>query len=278
MSSATDRFDGERGRGLYVDGARLTATRLHVERTREVGIRVLSDRAPDATAHLTDVTVLDVGADMERDVRIRGIGLHVTDAETEVTVTRGAFSRSRYANIHITDAEVTLDHVFVSEGVPTIEARGKPPEDVEIGGFGLLVEEGATVVARTFHAVNNHDVGVLIRFEDNDVLIEDAVVEGGLPAGDALGYSLFGGGVAVGLGARARMKRFVIDGNVGPGIRVYDGGLLEYRAPNADLEDGIVSNNAVGALVQARDYETQRLAVRVLFRDNPAAIASVAED
>lgn len=274
-----EQQEQERGQGLYATGgAHVTATRLHIEGARDSGIRVNSEAAPGTRADFVDVTVVDTTANGDPVTRDRGVGLYVTGAASRATVLRGVFSRNRHANIQIVSGEATLDHVFVSDGVPKIEALGTPPEDVEIGGFGLLVELTAKVVAHRFHAARSRDAAVLVRYEDNDVTLEDVILEGATVAGDALGYNLFGGGLAVGLGGRAKMVRFHIDDNAGAGIRIFDGGQLGYAAPNVDLEDGVVSNNAVGALVQAKAYETQRIGVRVLYRDNADAIVTIAED
>ncbi|MEQ8277644.1 MAG: hypothetical protein RMA76_34710 [Deltaproteobacteria bacterium] len=268
-----DFAEDERGQGLYgVDGADITATRVKVERAREAGIRARSAGAPGVVMRLTDVTVVDTSTNGDAVVANRGTGLHVDGVETVVTVLRGDFDGNRQANIRVFGGFVELRHVRAANGVPHRMPVGDSA--IDFGGMGLYAEGDATINVGRFLAEDNRDAAILVRNANEtsnvELTLTDAILRRTMVAGDALSLNMFGSGLVVGPGTTTRVERFWVEDNFSAGVRY--AGLIGLPAPALDLDDGLISDNGVGLLVQIPGYDVRRAMVRVVFRDNAATL------
>ncbi|MEQ9497185.1 MAG: right-handed parallel beta-helix repeat-containing protein [Deltaproteobacteria bacterium] len=268
-----DFAEDERGQGLYgVDGADVTATRVKVERAREAGIRARSTEAPGVVMRLTDVTVVDTSTNGDSVVANRGTGLHVDGVETVVTVLRGDFDGNRQANIRVFGGFVELRHVRAANGVPHRMPIGDSA--IDFGGMGLYAEGDATINVGRFLAEDNRDAAILVRNANEtsnvELTLTDAILRRTTVAGDALSLNMFGSGLVVGPGTTTRVERFWFEDNFSAGVRY--AGLIGLPAPTLDLDDGLISDNGVGLLVQIPGYDVRRAMVRVVFRDNAATL------
>ncbi len=268
-----DFAEDERGQGLYaVDGADVTATRVKVERAREAGIRARSSGAPGVVIRLTDVTVVDTSTNGDSVVANRGTGLHVDGVETVATVLRGNFDGNRQANIRVFGGVVELRHVRAANGVPHRMPVGESA--IDFGGMGLYAEGDATLTVENFLAEDNRDAAILVRNANETSKVEltltDAILRRTTVAGDALSLNMFGSGLVVGPGTTTHVERFWFEDNFSAGVRY--AGLIGLPAPALDLDEGLISDNGVGLLVQIPGYDVRRAMVRVVFRDNAATL------
>ncbi len=263
------------GRGVHVErGAFVTVRRAKIERAHYRAVSVQSSGAPGSYLELTDVTVADTLGSTANEGH--GVGLFVSGAESSASVLRGVFAGSRRANVEVIGGRVDLEHVRTVDGRPHPRVIRSPNQtsEIEFGGFGPLVQGDGTVVGERFLAEDNRDAAVLaINADPNRTAsldLTDVILRGTSAIGDAKTYNMFGAGLAVAPGTTTIVRRFVIDDNFGAGVRYT--GVLDAPGPELDLEDGVVSNNGVGLLVQLPEYDVQRAAVRVHYRDNASTL------
>ncbi|MEQ9498289.1 MAG: hypothetical protein RIT81_15560 [Deltaproteobacteria bacterium] len=263
------------GRGVHVErGALVAVSRAKIERAHYRAVSVQSSGPPGAYLELTDVTVADtLGSTANEGL---GVGLFVSGTESSASVLRGVFTGSHRANVEVIGGRVDLDHVRTVDGRPhrRIIRAANQTSEIDFGGFGLLVQGDGTVVGERFLAEDNRDAAILaINADPNRTAsldLTDVILRGTTAIGDAKTYNMFGAGLAVAPGTTTIVRRFSIDDNFGAGVRYT--GIVGAPPPELDLEDGIVSNNGVGLLVQLPEYDVQRAAVRVQYRDNASTL------
>jgi hypothetical protein len=267
--------NGGNGRGVHVErGAIVTVRRAKIERAHYRAVSVQSSGPPGAYLELTDVTVADTLGSTSNEGH--GVGLFVSGTESSASVLRGVFAGSHRANVEVIGGRVDLDHVRTVDGRPHRRIIRAPNQtsEIDFGGFGLLVQGDGMVVGERFLAEDNRDAAILaINADPNRTAsldLTDVILRGTTAIGDAKTYNMFGAGLAVAPGTTTIVRRFSIDDNFGAGVRYT--GIVGSPAPELDLEDGIVSNNGVGLLVQLPEYDVQRAAVRVQYRDNASTL------
>ena len=213
------------GRGIWVEtGVTLTLRRARVERNVEVGIF-----AQSSTVTLEDVRVADT---LPRPTGELGEGIHVEGAAF-ATGARILVEGSRHVGIGVLHAftEVELDDVVVRETVAQLSDGQE--------GYGVLVDEGGSLVVRRGLFERNTDVSVASRGVDSVLVLEDATIQDSRPRELD---STNGLGLGVVLGGSLRATRVALHGNREIGIYVHDPGTT------AELSDLVVEDTAEGSL------------------------------
>lgn len=299
---------GDFGNGIVLDvGARLVATRLHIARNIESGLD-LREAASAMVDHLTVVdtqlradgfagngvrvtegaiaTIRGLRAARNGEVgvvcRDSGSSLELTDGD--ITLTRaaatGEFGRALEAaeDGRIVGARIratrNAEHGIAAYGAGTVldltdviveDTLGRPTGWI---GRGLDVVDGATARIERGRFARNRDVGVSVFSAGSELVLVDVVVEDTLEAACATGVCEGrGAGSALGvyLGGHAEVTRFAFVRSALCGVQLSRGG-------TADLHEGLVAENAIGANVQTVDFDLERLNNRVIFRDNDVVI------
>jgi hypothetical protein len=202
-------LDGDYGRGLEVrEGAQAEATRVVLERNRDVAIWVEDD---GSSLLLSDAVVRDTQS-VEGPppwAGWYGFGLSVSDG-SRAFVRRVLFAGNREWSIVALGegTELTLDDVVARDTA----ARALDVEGEDAGNFGraLAVEEGAVAVARRVVSIDNRTVAILVS-RGGALELEDALVartESSL-AGQ------FGRGLQAQRGSEATLRRVRFDDNRG---------------------------------------------------------------
>ncbi len=249
---ATRRY----GHGVAVRGpVRLAATRLHVVRSREVGIFV-----EGGTLTLSDVSVLDT-LPRQPDGAF-GAGLVVQGV---VHLARARIARSRVSGITASGPGTSL-HLT---DVVIRDTQGQESD----GTFGraLSVQDGAQGEATRLLVERSREVGVGVLGEGASLALSDAVVRD-TSARACADSSCPERGSGVNAGAYAggalRMSRFVVERAPLCGVQLARGGGM-------DLARGVVAEHPIGVCLGVPDYDVSRLTDEVLYRENGAIVESV---
>ncbi len=304
--------DGTSGRGISVqDGARLTADRVVVAESGDVGVFV-SD--PETIVSLRDVVVRDTlgterdgqygrainvsgGAhvDAQRLVLLgsRDVALFVADPGSEAyvedllladaTVDRsdGSFGHGlaalNCAHLEVARAllERTENDAILGSGpgttlrVDDVVIRETSHLDaMRSGGMGLAAQRSAQLTGSrvAISDVREHGVGAIgFAVLDLEDLSIDGVLESRLP------IQPFGHG-ATAINATLRLTRFHIDEVEYCGVFLVAGD--DPAELSVDLAQGEISNAAIGACVQAMDYDLSRLMQSVEYAGNDVNLDS----
>ncbi|MGF1469417.1 MAG: right-handed parallel beta-helix repeat-containing protein [Sandaracinaceae bacterium] len=210
--------DGAFGRGVEVLlGGRVELRRALLERNRDVGVSSLDG----AEAILEDVVVRDTQAGASGGPS--GLGLSVTFG-ARVELRRGLLERHR-------DAGVFVGHEGAEALLEDISIRETQAETAGVDRLGLNVLDGGRVDVRRGVLERNRDVGVLVAGEGTEAVLEDLVVRD-TQARESDGT--FGRGLNVQSGARAELRRALLERNREVGVFVAGEGT------EALLEDVVV--------------------------------------
>ncbi|RLB48515.1 MAG: hypothetical protein DRJ42_23050 [Deltaproteobacteria bacterium] len=196
--------DGEDGRGITVQGgALLTATRLLVANSRDVGVFV---GQTDARVVFTDAVIRDTqvpasGAHLGRGLNIQGGGrVEATRFVLSGNVEGAAFVASPESYLSVTDA-------LVQDTVSS-------PVDPEAGG-GVSVQFGAHFEATRMVVTNNAGHGLLGVSEGTFLGLSDVVVRDTQPRAND---GRFGRGLIGQSGARVEATRLEVDRSFEVGV------------------------------------------------------------
>ena len=263
--------NGQYGYGIDVSGgANLTVEGCHVSGNTEAGVLVYQ---PGTTVTLRDTSIQDSLPDENGD---HGHGIDVFGG-ANLTAEACEVSRNRVGGVGAFGSRTTV-HLHET----TIE--GTRPDDKGNGGYGIAVEEGATLTAEACDVSGNTKVGVIASRADTSVLLLGTTVRDTSPDGRGeLGYGIgiHGGasleaeacelaGNRIGVGARdhgtsAILRETTIHeslpddlGGGGFGIEVHGGASLE--AETCELAD----NTGVGVLVIDSDSTAKLRETRIL--------------
>jgi hypothetical protein len=240
--------DGLFGRGASAqDGGALSMSRVVVDGARESGIIALQAAQLD----VTDVIVRNV-RQSPSDERF-GMGVVVTDGP--FTLRRALVDDVLSAGISIEGSAAAgmIEDVTVSN-VGSESGRG-------FFGRGLNVFTGASATVARVVVDRVRDVGVFLgsgQLDADDLVVRS--VDAQACAATTCADSPAGIGVGAYDGSIATIERFVISDNALAGVQLV--------ASEADLTDGEVANNPIGANIQIDGYDPSRLSTRVEYRDN----------
>ena len=233
------------------EGAGVSVTRGRFERNRSFG---LSADDPGTLVTLSDVVIADTES-RESDRRA-GMGISVLSG-ARVDVARARLERNRGFGVFAEAAGtiVTLADVVIADT--------RSEESGLHFGRGLEVQYGATadVVRASFE--RNRDVGVIAAGPGTFVVLTDIVISGTQDQEcEAMAGCTWRVAAAVGSydGALLDVRRFVFTDNAFLGLQLGGG--------EADMHDGEVSNNDIGANVQTPDFDVARIQDGVVWRDN----------
>lgn len=284
--------------------ARAQLVRAAIERNENVGVFVTEA----ATLIATDVVVRDqtgssVGYGMEIQIgsqgtlsrvtldRSRGAGLLVLDADTHVDVadlvvrdTRGGGDDGYGLGIDVgREAQADIARAWVADnlsaGVVALDVgtqiritdlvvrRTRSGEVDGTRGHGLQVQDGARVEILRAEIDDSRGEGVFATGLEATAVLTDVVVAGTrqTDCGERGTCNGFGTGVAAVETAHIEATRFRISDNALCGVQLATGAVL-------DLSDGEVARNAIGANVQSKGFDIERLRDGVLFVDNDVTL------
>jgi hypothetical protein len=254
--------DGTGGHGLTVQrGGRVEALRVTVKRNVEAGI-VASGAG--TTLVLTDAVVADTQGRLEDG--LFGHGLEVTTGAT-AEATRLVLEGNRDVGLLVAGAgsRAELAHLAVRDTAAQLTDGA--------AGRGLVVQQGAEVVLRRGLFERNREVGVLASYPDTRLELEDVAVRDTLPTD--CGTPPCPGGIGIGAyhGAYFTATRFVVEHGALCGVQLAYGALPETGRDStvggtADLHEGEVRGNPIGANVQSHEQAVDRLQDRVAYREN----------
>jgi hypothetical protein len=240
---------GEFGYGMQVhDGATVSLTRARFERRMTTAIWV----GGGAHVAATDLAVRDM---RERDAEDPvGYGAQVSEG-SRLDLVRASFDRCNAAGLLVLDPASLLSaqDLSVTDTRPRVQDGG--------GGRGLEVGLGGTAEAVRSLLRANRDLGVALFGAGSSATFEDLVVEGTLERACAPTCPGSGTGIGVYEDAVLEVRAF----------RVSDGalcGLQLSRGGQADLHQGVVAHNPVGANVQVPDYDLARIQDDVEWIEN----------
>lgn len=246
--------DDTEGRAAYaIEGSRLRLERTAIERSREVAILV-SD--PATSLELLDVIVRDTASQVSDGTG--GSGLALQDGAT-ATLSRVLFAANRGASVILFGAGtyIALEDVTIRDTESQLVDGSR--------GTGLHVQGGAAVDGLRVRVASSREFGIGA-FEPgssvvlSDVAIADTAERACAAPGGTCPDVGFGDGVISAIDARVELTRFAIERSARAGIVVVNA--------HADLHEGVVAMNPIGANVQDPTFDTARLQDRVVFRDN----------
>ncbi|MCC7541245.1 MAG: right-handed parallel beta-helix repeat-containing protein [Deltaproteobacteria bacterium] len=208
------------GRGLDLDRATTTATRVVVEHADTTGIVVLG-----GSARLDDVVVRDV---VHREGFGRfGSGIEAGDGAS-VTGARWRLARvGGTAVLADTAASLSAEDIEISESLARADGNG---------GTGIAVAGGATLSSTRAVVETARDVGALASQPGSRLTLEDFLIEATAVRASADG----GEGIWV-LGASASLRRGLLSRNRSVGMLVSNEG-------EADVEDLVIRDSLPRAL------------------------------
>ncbi len=247
--------DGADGIGLAVaGGAKLSATRVVVERSATFGVA-----AQDATTQLelTDVAVRSTKVSSQGDL---GSGLSLA-LGARASVRRLLSQDNHASGIFVASPGSTADLEDVTVRDTHGEANGQM-------GEALQVQQGGTVTLRRALFERCHEIGLMAYLDatvtGSEVTVRETL-ESECPAERCTARG--GAGVVSGGSSRVRLERFLLEHNASVGIQVFEDA-------GADLSDGQISYNPIGAAVSVDGFDVSRLENGVAFENNEVRLYS----
>ena len=243
--------DGLGGRGLEAhSGARVDVSGALFERNREIAVNVGN---AGTTLIIEDAVVRDTLS--QEASGLFGRGLEVGDG-AHAEVDRVVFDRCRDLGVFAVHANTALT---LTDAI--VMYTSSRETDGRFGG-GLNVQAGARVEVRRGLFRSNQETGLRASDEGSELSLTDVVVDGTREAScsqnDAC--SGFGDGVLSHNDAMMTMIRFSIPHSDRCGVTVHQASM--------DLHDGEISENTIGACINAEDFDLERLMDNVVYRDN----------
>jgi hypothetical protein len=132
-------------------------------------------------------------------------------------------------------------------------------------GRALQVQNGAELDATRVLLAGNREVAALVASPGSDMRFRDLTVQDTLARDD--GFA--GTGIAALIDGHLSATRFLITRNALCGLQLARGG-------TADLMDGEISENLVGANVQTMPFDLERIDRNVIYRANTVDLDSEA--
>ena len=250
------------GRGINSQsGSHVDGTRVLIARSREVGLFL-----SETTGSWTDLTIVDT-TPRESDLD-SGRGAQISD-QCVVVIDRIALERN-------TDIGIMLADPGTRASISDLIVRDTHCEPTnERFGHGMQVAMGAEATVERALFQDNMEASVLVGGSGALLTMSHATIERTLEACCAATTCIDEGGgmglVTIG-GGEADVTRFVVTDNALCGVSLAHGadstGTPFTVAGVMDLHTGIVSNQPIGANVQAEGFDFDRLTDGVLYFDN----------
>jgi hypothetical protein len=261
---------------ITIAGASVEASRVLLDRVAPRGLVVLasSPQVEEIPVSLARVRVEDltVRAIDGCDAFDGGYAL-LMGAGSTVEVSRASIEEAQVTAIAVSDREssLVLNDLRVRDTLCN-HASG-------LYGRGLEVMMGASVRISRGVFERNHGVSVLAISPETTIEMSDIVIADTLPQDcveRACDDSGGGNGVVSLGGARIALDLFRITGSILCGVQlaygfIYDqeGNISSFEEGGAaDLREGEIANNLIGANIQTRDFDISRLMDRVAYYDN----------
>lgn len=250
------QMDGTGGRGVAIaTDATATLERVRIDSCRETGLHVIQ------RSHVVASDVIVRGTRPQLADSLFGFGIAVLDASFEAD--RVIVADNTAAGIAVEGffgpAAATFRDLVVRD---TLAAEAPTPGWF---GRGINVQRDALATFERALVERNHDLGVSVsdgaRVSLGDVDVSDtaerACVATTCPDNGA------GTAVAVFAAGHVDVSRFRFRRSALMGLQLA-------RDGTADLHEGEITHNVIGANVQSAGYDLARLMDRVLYRDNGA--------
>jgi hypothetical protein len=250
------------GRGINAQsGSHVDGTRVLVARSRETGLFL-----SETTGSWEDLTVVDTSP-RESDLD-SGRGAQISD-QCVVEIDRFTLERNTDLGFMVADpgTTVTITDLIVRD------TRSEPTTERFGHGMQVIMGAAATIDRALFE--DNREASLLVGGGEATLVVTNLTVERTLEAECAATTCPEEAGgmgvVAIG-GGHAEVTGFVVRQNALCGVSLARGAdALHVPFPTAgvmDLHDGIVSNQPIGANVQAEGFDFDRLTDNVLYFDN----------
>jgi hypothetical protein len=250
-TGAEAQADGLDGWGVIAfHGGHIEADRLLVD--ENAGVGVMADFG--STLEIADLTVRHTAASLDGTL---GRGLLVQD-ESEARLTRVLLEGNRELAMCAYGAGTIM-------AIEDLEIRGTHSNaDDGIGGQAFSIQDGAQVTLARALFSQNREAALSVVGRDATLVAEDVAIESTLERACAqnvcAGYGA-GVGVVVEEHGYLDLTRFSIKGSPLAGVQLAGGG-------EADLTEGAIVSNLIGANVQTAGYDVQRLMSQVRWEDN----------
>ncbi len=254
ITATTPDLAGESGFGIYAENADLTVDRTIVADSRTVGVFVVG-----GTVSLSDLSVLRTRH--HEAWGVLGQGMQVVEGAS-ATMRRVLLRENEEAAITIAQEGTHVD----AEDLRAEASTGRESDGLH--GVGVSVFGGATLMGARVAVTGNRQTG-MAAMQGGRVVLEDveiAETRERACAGEGCGEVAFGSGLVTDQDGSATLGTFVVRDNALCGVRVLGTGA-------ADLSEGRVANNPIGANVQAADFDTDRLVDRVVYEGNERNLA-----
>ena len=256
-STKPSEQDGTLGRGLYLaGGSQAVFRRAFFSQNRSSAIAVLSD----SQLTLSDTVIRATGCDDAR--AFFGHALYV-ESGAAATVERLAVVDNAGRALVVRDpgSLLSLTDTTVTDG------KGEcGPEGSE--GTGLHVQEGATATAERLYIRDAHGAAVIVVGAEASATLSQVSLLDTRQRACAPGCAelALGDAVVAAIEGQVTLTQFEIGRSARVGVHVVNG--------TADLHDGVIFENLIGANVSRTDFDASRLSDRVVYRDNERNFAS----
>ncbi|MHB8879241.1 MAG: right-handed parallel beta-helix repeat-containing protein [Myxococcaceae bacterium] len=257
-TAASHPAAGEYGSGLQaINGAAVGLERVRIVGSELVG--ALLDGA-GTVANGSDLQVLDSRCSSSDGTGGSGVAVQ---AGATLTLVRLALERNRSVALQVSDpgTQVTLEDAVLRD-TASDAAGGR-------WGRGVHAQSGARLSVKRALLERNRDVGVFVA--GATAALEDVrIVDTGKRACVAASTCENRGGsaaVVLGQAASLTMLRFVLARSAQCGLQLAEGGV-------ADLVDGEVAENLIGASVMTEGFDLARISGQVVYRDNARKLDS----
>ncbi len=245
--------EGDTGDGVVVEiQSMLQATRFIVAANHFSGLAIYDG---GSRVTLTDAVIRDTAGAASTGEQGTGIAAL---AGARAQLSRVALLRNRNVGLVVSDSGTILDAADLS-----IRDTASQQSD-GMWGRGLHVQSGARLTARGLSVSGSRDVGVFaygagtgLALEDVTVtrtVLSDCIARGSCP-------NAGGSGVVSAGNAAVAIARFRLAGHAQCGIELGEGGV-------ADLSDGEVTDNPIGACVLTDGFDVNRLRSQVRYANN----------
>lgn len=267
--------DDDPGGGIMVTGALVEARYVLIDDVPIFGVFAARTERPlpeipimRARLQVEDLTIRDIDS---CGSPLGGYGIASVDL-SQISARRVVVEEAEGTGILVMFPEqpTTFEDLVVRDTLCTGDGRN---------GQGLEVQLDAEVDVSRALFERNHNASVLAVGRDTAVRLSDVGIQGTLPMDchtSSCGDSAAGNGLTVVGGAHAELERFQLAGNTLCGIMLAYGSLVNAAGQvhqyeeggTAELTDGLVSGNHIGANIQTSGFDTGRLTSNVGYIDN----------
>ncbi len=252
--------DQDTGRGISAqNGAALNLSRVVVADNHDFGVFATDPATVVTTSDLVVTRTLPRETD-----NLSGHGLQIQDGAS-ATLSRASLTHNHEVGLAALGAGVHVDvtDLTISD---TQSRSADAPASMLPGTLGRAIhaQDGAVVGVERAVLDGNHEVAVQAAHPGTVIDLSQVVISNTMPRACAdTTCADYAGGVGLGayLAGRISADHFVLSDSAMAGLQIA-------RDGEADLSNGVVMQNQVGANVQVPGYDFGRLQQQVLYRDN----------